>query len=276
VHLEGRSNVRWLAVTGIGLLIAVVLGGDLRAATALPSPPSNWAVLIEHNSFSGRYPDLPVAYANSTRMLTVLTRRGWSPDHILLLRNDLDPMLLQHSVGWLAARVRPGDTALLYVASEYQWLDGNLGWDLVIPPIWKNLRTSRRVLIAEACFAQRLADAVRGIPGLALPAVGRDELDWWGVRETGKIMRGAPFTYFLGRALAAQPEGAPLDFAAAFPEAVAGAREYFRTVIATTPGALNSFHDRGSHPERLARFPNPHLVGGDETVDPELQAASAP
>ena len=263
-------------VTGIGLLITVVLGGDLRATAALPAPPSNWAVLIEHNAFSGRYPDLPVGYANSTRMLTVLTRRGWAPDHILLIRNDLDPMLLQHAVGWLAARVRPRDTALLYVASEYAWLDGNLDWDLVMPTLWTRLRTSKRVLIAETCFAQRLVDAVRGIPGLALPAVGRDEWDWWGVRETGKIMRGAPFTYFLGRALAAQPEGVPLDFAAAFPEAVAGAQEYFRAVIAATPGALDSFHNRGSHPERLARFPNPRLVGGSETVEPELQAASTP
>jgi hypothetical protein len=79
------------------------------------------------------------------------------------------------------------------------------------------------VLIVETCFASRLTAAVTGIPGLGLPAVGR-------------------------------------HFAGAFVTAVAGAQEYFHTVIATTPRALASFHARNSYPEHLATFPNPRLT----------------
>ena len=130
----------------------------------------------------------------------------------------------------------------------------------MLPRLWRQLATPHRVLIVETCFAERLTAAVRGIPGLGLPAVGRDELNWWGLRGTDRVIQGGSFTYFLARALDSQPAGAPLDFAGAFAAAVAGAQDYFRTVIATTPRALASFHARNSYPEHLATFPNPRLT----------------
>ena len=256
------------------ILLTVILAGDLRVAAAPPSFPPGWAVLIEHNSFFGRAHDLPVAYINSTRMLTLLMRRGWAPDHILLIRDDLDSALLRYAAEWLAARVRPGDTALLYMASEYQWLDRGLHSHEALPGLWAQIPTTRRVLIVETCFAERVTDAVRGIPGLGLPAVGRDEWDWWGLRATNRLIRGGAFTYFLTRALADQPRDVPLDFAAAFPAAVASTQEYFRTVIAATPGALDAFHALGSYPEHLARFPNPHLAGGSTVAAPSAAQTS--
>jgi len=201
-------------------------------------------------------------------MLTTLVRRGTPADHVLLLRDSSDVTLLRQATGWLAARVRPGDVALLYVAGEYQFFDKDLKWETTFPMLWKRLPTSQRVLIVEACYAERLTEAVKGIPGLALPAVGRDELDWWGLRATGPLIRGGTFTYFLAHALLWQPVDDPLDFTAAFATAVASAQEYFRTVIATTPGALDSFHAMGGFPERLATFPNPHPLQelGDTTA----------
>jgi hypothetical protein len=107
-----------------------------------------------------------------------------------------------------------------------------------------------------------LTETAAGVPGLGLPAVGRDELDWWGLHDANRVIRGGSFTYFLARSLESQPAGTSPDFAAAFGTAVAGAQDYFHTVVATMPGALKSFHARGSYPERLSSFPNPRLVQG--------------
>ena len=180
--------------------------------------------------------------------------------------------MLHHAIGWVAARVRPDDLVLFYVAGEYQFFEKDLMWDSTFPGLWRRIPSSQRVLIVEACYAERLTAAVTGIPGLALPAVGRNELDWWGLRETNRLIRGGTFTYFLTGALDRQPAEMPMDFSAAFAMAVAGAQEYFRTVIATTPGALNSFHANGAFPERLATFPNPHLLeeAGDSAASAEV------
>ena len=94
------------------------------------------------------------------------------------------------------------------------------------------------------------------------------------MREGDGLIRGGTFTFFLTRALAAQPDGASLDFPKAFAQAVAGAREYFRTVIAATPGALDAFHAQGSFPERLTTFPNPRLAGGFDSPAPPAAVVS--
>lgn len=253
---------------GLGALLAVLFAAPpWAAATTLP-PLAHWAVLVEFDTYDGRYPDLPAGYVNSTRILDALIRRGWPPDHILLIRDSADWTVLNRATGWLAEHVRPGDVALLYVAGEYQFFDKELRWKAALPNLWRRVPTPRRVLIVETCFAERLTAAVGGIPGLALPAVGRDELDWWGLRETGRLIRGATFSYFLARALEQQPVDTPPDFAAAFAAAVAGSRDYFRTVIAAAPPALAAYHARGSYPERLAVFPNPRLAqdGGSPTA----------
>lgn len=253
----------------IAFLVLAVTGSPALAAQA--SAPSGWAVLMEHNAFGGRYADLPVGYINSTRMLTALMRRGWPADHILLTRNVHDPQALSHALGWLASHVQRGDVAVFYVASEHRFLERDLGWDATFPRLWQTIPTSHRVLIVETCHAERFTDAAKSVPGLGLPAVGRQELDWWGLRDRDGLMKGGPFTFFLARALTAQPAGAGLDFAAAFERAVTDAREYFRTVIAPAPGALSAFHALGIFPERQATFPNPRLARGVD--DPALPAA---
>lgn len=243
--------------------LLVVIG--VRAPAAA-SPASGWAVLIENNSYGGTYPDLPVGYVNSTRMLEALIRRGWPADHILLVRDSVDPNLLQRALGWLAARSRPDDTALLYVAGEYYYFADTLQWNSQFPRLWRQLPTSRRVLIAETCFAERLARTAFGIPGIALPAVGPDEWDLWGLRETDRLIRGGAFTYFLASALSAQPEGTPLVFSTAFRIALARARAYFHVVLQEVPEALYAFHTRGARPEGAPQFPNPHLLEDDNTA----------
>jgi hypothetical protein len=265
-----RPVMKGAGLVGVAILLSTIMAGTSRVIAAPTPGPTNWAVLIEHNSYPYQYPALTVGYINSTRILTALARRGWSPDHILLLRDNQDPALLRYATGWLAARVRPGDGALLYTAGEYQFFDRDLMWGRTFPALWKRVQTPHRVLIVEACFAERMTAVVTGIPGLGLPAVGRDELDWWGFRETDRLIRGGTFTYFLARALESQPADTPLDFAAAFATAVTDAQVYFRTVIATTPSALKSFHAQGSFPERLTTFPNPHLIR--EAGDPAVSA----
>ncbi len=255
-----RMKVSLLA--SVTVVLAAVLAGPFSVTAAAPPASAGWAVVVEYNSYGGRYSDLPVGYINSARMVSVLVHRGWPADHILLIRDSQDRAMLRRSVGWLASRVRPGDVALFYIAGEYQYFDRELMWDTVLPGVWKQVSTPRRVLIVETCFAERLTAAAAGIPGLGLPAVGRDELDWWGLRETGGLIRGGTFTYFLARALESQPAGIPPDFPAAFVTAVTDAQAYFRTVIMTAPGALRAFHARGSHPEGMTVFPNPHLVQG--------------
>jgi hypothetical protein len=257
-------------VRRIGARLAVALltfvVGHPWVASASP-PAQTWAVIVENDSYGGRYPDLPAGYSNSTRMLDVLMERGWTADHIRLIRGDLRPGLLGRALGWLAERVRPGDTALLYVAGEYEFFARDLDWTHAMPGLWRHVQTPRRIFIVESCFAERLASAVRGVPGLALPAVGDDERDLWGGPGQGTLIEGGAFTYFLTRALAAQSRDAPLAFRQAFAEATAEAQEYFRTTVATSPAALNLFHAVGSFPERLAQFPNPHLVAGDTSAD---------
>ena len=273
---EWAAGMRGIGIAGVAILLTVLLAGEPRVTATSSLAPAGWAVLIELNSFGPWYPSLPVGYINSTRMLTALVRRGWPADHVLLMRDNHDLALLQRATDWLAARVRPGDTAVLYVAGEYQFLDRDLQWEARLPGLWKRVPTSQRVLIVEACFAERLTAAVHGIPGFGLPAVGRDEWDWWGLRDTGGLILGATFTYFLARALEAQPHDVPLDFGAAFAVAVPGAQEYFRAVIATTPGALDSFHSMGAFPERQARFPNPHLLQTMGDPDPSARTTTPP
>lgn len=259
--------MKWLRILGAVVLLAAMAAGVPPvppASAASPSSPSGWAVLIENNSFGGQYSDLPVGYINSTRMLTALIRRGWPPDHILLVRDNLDRDLLAHTLAWLAARVHPEDTALLYIAGEYQFLDRDLRWGAKFPALWNGVPTSHRVLIVETCFAERLTEMVKDIPGLALPAVGRNEWDVWGLPQADRIIQGGAFTYFLTRALEKQPQDLPPAFGAAFTDAVADAQAYFRTVIFSTRGVLDAFHAAGEYPERLATFPNPHLSGSDD------------
>jgi hypothetical protein len=247
---------------------ALAAPGSARPARA----PGVWALVLENNSFHGRYPDLPVGYVNSTRMLTALARRGWPSDHILLRRDVLEREGLSSGIAWLGRHAQPGDVVVLYAAGEYQFFARDLAWARTVPALWQAVPASNRVLVVESCFAERLTAAVSGIPGLALPAVGPEEWDWWGLRPSGDLIRGAPFTYFLAAALLAQPAG-PLDFRAAFSDAVAGSRAYFRRVIAASPEALESFHVRGSFPERLPAFPNPHLgVGLDAQAGPSSLA----
>ena len=255
-----KAGMRWCRLAGIAVLLSAVLSAPRWGTAASVSAPAAWAALVEHNSYDGRYDDLPVGYINSARILTVLIRRGWPPEHILLVRDSPDHATVHRAAEWLAAHVRPEDTALLYVAGEYQFFDRDLKWGATLPPLWRRIETSHRVLIVETCFAGRLTAAVTGIPGLGLPAVGRDELDWWGLRNADRLIQGGSFTYFLARALDSQPGGAPLDFAGAFVTAVAGAQEYFHSVIVTTPRALASFHARNSYPEHLTTFPNPRLT----------------
>src|SRR5579859_3763730 len=101
-----------------GMLLAAVLAGPLRV-TATPAPaPAGWAVLVEYNSYNGRYPELPVGYVNSARMLEALARLGWPPDHVLLVRDRLDPAVLRHALAGLAARVLAEETVLVYLAGE--------------------------------------------------------------------------------------------------------------------------------------------------------------
>jgi hypothetical protein len=259
-------------VAGLAILLIAALVGVSHAVAAPTALPTAWAVLIESNWYHGRYADLPVGYINSTRMLAALTRRGSPSDHVLLIRDSADRAVLRHATDWLATRVGPEDVAVFYVAGEYQYFDKDLAWDKTFPALWRRIPTTHRVLIVETCFAERLTAALRGAPGLGLPAVGRDERDWWGLRETGAVIRGGSFTYFLAHALEWQPVDGPLDFSAAFATAVASAQEYFHNVIATTPGALVPFHVTGDFPERLATFPNPHLV---EEIDAQSASVNA-
>ncbi|HLY24355.1 MAG TPA: hypothetical protein VKT83_17960 [bacterium] len=252
--------MKWCRLAGVTAFISAVLAGVCWGGAAPIAAPAGWAVLVEYNSYGGRYDDLPVGYVNSARVLTALISRGWPPDHILLVRDSPDRAAVRRATEWLAARARSEDTALLYVAGEYQFFERDLEWGATLPPLWRRIETPHRVLIVETCFAGRLTAAVGGIPGLGLPAVGREELDWWGLRGTDRLIQGGSFTYFLARALESQPAGASVDFAAAFVTAVAGAQEYFQTVIATTPRALASFHARNSYPEHLTTFPNPRLT----------------
>jgi hypothetical protein len=259
-----RRRIRGGLCLFIPVLIPLLaLFGLGSPAPASPPAPSGWAVLIENDWYGGFYPDLPVGYANSTRMLEALLRKGWPADHILLIRDSLDPNLLQHSLGWLAAHVQSSDTALFYVAGEYYHFANTLKWTSEFRTLWQAIPTSRRVLIAETCFAERLTQAASGIPGIALPAVGRDEWNLWGLRQTDRLIKGGAFTYYLTSALAAQPDGAPLAFAAAFRHALVEARAYFRAVLGGVPEALAAFHARGAYPEGFSQYPNPHLLEED-------------
>lgn len=262
---ESLGRMKWVGVVAVVALLTTLPGGYLRASAQSASAPG-WAVIIENDSYAGRHRELPVAYINSTRILRVLTHRGWPADHVLLVRDSLDPQTLNTALGWLAARVRPGELALFYVAGEYQFFARDLHWSATVPALWRRVPTMRRVMIVETCFAERLADANRGIPGLALAAVGRDEWDWWGLRDNGPVMRGAPFTYFLANALNEQAQDATLDFETAFVQASADVQAYFHDVIVTTPGALDAFHAISAYPERLPIFPNPQLVEEAETT----------
>jgi hypothetical protein len=259
-----RIRGKWALVPVLISLLVFVAPRGL--ASASPAPPSGWAVLIENDWYGGFYPDLPVGYINSTRMLGALTHMGWPADHILLLRDDLDPNLLRRSLGWLAAHVHSGDTAVWYFAGEYYYFAKLLHWNSEFRSLWRAIPTSRRVMIAETCFAERFTQAALGIPGLALPAVGPDEWDMWGLRTSGHLIRGGAFTYFLATALAAQPSGTPRAFAEAFRDAIAGVQGYFHTVLQVVPEALSAFHTVGAHPEGLAQFPNPHLLEADGTA----------
>jgi hypothetical protein len=267
-----------LGARSIGLMVAAVLcllAGRSVAGPASPARPAGWAVIFENDWYSGRYHGLPDGYRNSTRMLGVLVGRGWPADHILLVRDNLDPRALPRALRWLAVHVRPGDTALLYVAGEYEFLARDLEWARTVPPLWRRVRTSRRVVIVESCFAERLASAVRTIPGMALPAVGADEWDLWGFHATGPLIQGGAFTYYLARALEQEPRDAPLAFGPAFADAVVETRAYFRTVVMNDPVARDAYHAVGAFPERLAQFPNPHLIRGESDVSMAARQGAA-
>ena len=59
-RMSTRQVMKGTGLRGAAILLAAVVMGASRAAAAPTSGPTNWAVLIEYNSYHDQYPDLPV------------------------------------------------------------------------------------------------------------------------------------------------------------------------------------------------------------------------
>ena len=271
--LARLTENKLILIAGAALLVVIGAGAVLLRP---PLPPGDgvvegWAVLAEKDDYTGLGTSLMIDYINVEQMRQVLEESGWDADHIREIR-EFDLETLQAGMDWLAENTDGDDVVMLYITGHGTYLGKYLGWYDFAAEYWKQIPSSRRLLIIDACNAAKYTRVVRRdrIPYLAIASVARDEYGWAGLENEGLPIIGGVFTHYFAAAFedpAADSDGngyVSAQEAAAVAEAQQ--RIYMHEYVFADERFLEDYHDLGSTPEEDPDYP--HVVIDDSVGEP--------
>lgn len=180
--------------------IAIVV---LLIAVTLRNPVEGWAVLMETNDYPEGYDDLPVDFVDIERMQTMLQSHGWSLNHILVKKDGITSETIKEGVAFLKSNADHNDIVVFYIASHGGYLRHDLKWNTTFPPLWEEIKTPKRLLIVDSCFAASfLPESDRSL--ISIASVSEKESGWAGVPEEGLPIEGFVFTYYFCESMSGQ------------------------------------------------------------------------
>jgi hypothetical protein len=229
---------------------------------AVSSPVEGWAVLAEKDDYSAEnMTPLPVDHIDVERMRGALIDQGWDPENIHELKEFTKWDLLEE-LDWLEANADGNDIVFFYINSHGEYLRRILGWNDFFPGKWRQVNSSKRVLLVDSCSAARYTKPVKKDPEphLSIAAVDQDEFGWKGLEEEGLPIVGGVFTYYFAEALSDPEADTDQDGAVSVQEAAALAeenqRDYMHGVVFEVEEFVEMNHALGDYSDQNPAFPD--------------------
>jgi hypothetical protein len=278
--LDRLTPNKLILIASAAALVLAGIGAVLLRPTLPPGDGvvEGWAVLAEKDDYTGLGTSLMVDYINIEQIRQVLEESGWEGDHIREER-EFDLETLQAGMDWLAANADGDDVVVLYITGHGTYLGKHLNWYDFGAEYWRQIPSSRRLLIIDACNAAKYTRVVRRdrIPYLAIASVDRDEYGWCGLENEGLPIIGGVFTHYFATAFGDPAADTDEDGYISAQEAAASAeanqRVYMHEYVFADERFLEDYHDLGSTPEEDPEYP--HVVIDDSVGEPLYLALDA-
>ena len=262
------------------LFSASILCNLAEASRGENSSQDRWAVLLEMNDFPEGWSDLPVDFINSERLHTSLTSLGWQDDHIRIVNGNLVVSSVQEAVEWLINNTSADDVALLYVFTHGTWMRNVLLWNDWFPDAWKQLKTSKRILLIDTCSAEEFLEPIESDPNphISIGCCSTDEVSWAGIAEERLPIIGSVWNYYFTNALcnssADLDENGLVSIEEAFDFSTPLVQRYMNETVFAVPEFLETFHKSGVYPEYYDAYPHPVMTDcySDQLVIPEFSS----
>ena len=222
-----------------------------------------WAVLLEMNEFPEGWSDLPVDFINCERMQAALSSLGWQSDHMRVVHDNLTISVVQEAVEWLTNNTDDDDVIMFYIFTHGTWMRNVLLWNDWFPAEWKNLNTSRKVLMIDTCAAEEFIELARNdpLPHVSLACCASDEVSWAGIEEEGLPIIGSVWNHYFTNALC--NSSADLDgngfvsIEEAYGFSSPHVQRYMNETVFAVREFLQSYHEIGIYPEHYDAYPHP-------------------
>jgi hypothetical protein len=270
--------MRALTVTIAMIFSALILFNLAGFFYCKSSSEDRWAALLEMNDFPGGYSDLPVDFINSKRLKTALISLGWQEDHIYVVNGNLATPVVLEAVEWLMNNSDPDDVSILYIFTHGSWMRNVLSWNVWFPNAWKQIDSSKKVLLIDTCSAEEFLEPIKhySFPHISLGGCSTDEAGWTGVEEEGLPIIGSVWNYYFADALcnssADLDENGLVSIEEAFNFSTPLVQRYMNQTVFAVPEFLESYHAIGIHPEEYEAYPHPVMDDcySDQMVIPEF------
>ncbi|MDH5483315.1 MAG: hypothetical protein OEY22_10655 [Candidatus Bathyarchaeota archaeon] len=255
--------MRFVTIAIVMLFSASILCNLAGFSYVKGSSEDTWAVLLEMNDFPEGWSDLPVDFINSKRLQTTLISLGWQGDHIYVVNGNLTIPVVQEAVEWLMNNSDADDVSVLYIFTHGNWMRNVLLWNDWFPDAWKQLNTSKRVLLIDTCLAEEFLEPIKydSFPHISLGCCSADEVSWAGLEEEGLPIIGSVWNYYFANALcnssADLDENELISIEEAFNFSTPLVQRYMNETVFAVPEFLESYHKIGIYPEHYDAYPHP-------------------
>ena len=226
---------------GAALIVIVLLAAGLR------NPVEGWAVVLEVNDYPEGYEDLPVNFVDVQRMQDMLEFHGWQRSHMIIGRDEITRETVKEGIDFLKKNADSNDIALFYIGAHGGYIRHELDWSNTFYPLWDDIKTGKRMLIVDSCFAGSFLPESEN-PYIGIASVSAEETAWAGIPEEGLPIIGLVFTYYFCESMKRD-----VSVEEGFQQAVPQVREYMKEVV------YPKFKDMYS-PEQYYNLYNPHPV----------------
>ena len=231
---------------------------------------NTWVIILEQNFYPSGYSPLDVNFLGSQRIFNTLTALGVKEDHMYLGRNEVTQNGILKAFTWADERVKRADTLFVYIFSHGEYLTEYVSWEEWFPPLWGAVDAENKVLLVDACNAEKFItplSTLEGDPGFLLASCETDELSWCGLEEEGLPILGSSWLAFLLES-AMDPEtdldeNGYISLLEMFSSAVGPLQDYMMNTVYADPEFLKGIHRYGIYPETMEGYPNPVLYSRD-------------
>jgi len=223
-----------------------------------------WAAILEMDNFPEGWSSFSyMDFANCKMLSHALTELGWQTDHVYIKRDNLTRSNVKEAVEWLVDNTDAGDIALLYIFTHGRWMRTEILWNDWFPSVWREVNTSRRVLMIDTCHAGEFVEPIYidPRPHVSLGHCSADEVGWAGIPEEGLPIIGSVWNYYFASALcnstADSDKNGFVSVEEAFNFSTPLVQRYMNETVFAVPEFLKSYHDIGIYPENYDAYPHP-------------------